>query len=54
MPVQRLTAAYLILDLPCSGLVTHSGEINCWQFSQGEAGRIIPKMRPGNESGITS
>ena len=27
MPVQRLKVAILPLDLPCSGLVTHSGEI---------------------------
>jgi len=27
MPVQRLKVAILPLDLPCSGIVTHSGEI---------------------------
>jgi hypothetical protein len=27
MPVQRLKAAILPLDLPCSGPVIHSGEI---------------------------
>ena len=27
MPVQRLKVAILSLDLPCSGPVTHSGEI---------------------------
>jgi len=27
MPVQRLKAAILPLDLPCSGSVNHSGEI---------------------------
>jgi len=27
MPVQRLKVAILLLDLPCSGPVTHSGEI---------------------------
>jgi hypothetical protein len=27
MPVQRLKIAILLLDLPCSGPVTHSGEI---------------------------
>ena len=26
-PVQRLKVAFLPLDLPCSGPVTHSGEI---------------------------
>jgi hypothetical protein len=26
MPVQRLMVAVLSLDLPCSGLVAHSGE----------------------------
>jgi hypothetical protein len=28
MPVQRLKVATLPLDLPCSGLVTHSGDIS--------------------------
>ena len=27
MPVQRLKVAILPLDLPCSGSITHSGEI---------------------------
>jgi hypothetical protein len=27
MPVHRLQVAGLLLDLPCSGLITHSGEI---------------------------
>jgi hypothetical protein len=27
MPVQWLKVAILPLDLPCSGLVTHSGEV---------------------------
>jgi len=27
MPVQRLKVAILPLDLPCSGPITHSGEI---------------------------
>jgi hypothetical protein len=27
MPVQRLKVAVLPLDLPCTGIVTHSGEI---------------------------
>jgi len=27
MPVQRLKVAIIPLDVPCSGLVTHSGEI---------------------------
>jgi hypothetical protein len=27
MPVQRLKVAFLLLHLPCFGLVTHSGEI---------------------------
>ena len=27
MPVQRLKVAILLLDLPCSGPVTHSGKI---------------------------
>jgi len=42
MPVQRLTVAILPLDLPCSGPVTHSGEIfNHWQVSRKEAGKIF-------------
>jgi hypothetical protein len=28
MPVQRLKVATLPLDLPCSGLITHSGDIS--------------------------
>ena len=27
MPVQRLMVAFLLLDLPCFGLITHSEEI---------------------------
>jgi len=27
MPVQRLKVAFLLLDLPCFGLMTHSREI---------------------------
>jgi len=28
MPVQSLKVAFLLLDLPCFGLITHSGEIH--------------------------
>jgi len=39
-PVQRLKVATLPLDLPCSGPVTHSGEIfNHWQVSRKETGQ---------------
>jgi len=37
MPVQRLKAEIPPLDLPCSGLVTYSGEINYGQVSQDES-----------------
>jgi len=36
MPVQRLKAAILPLDLPCSGSVTHSGEILATVKSHGK------------------
>jgi len=36
MPVQRLKVANLLLDLPCSGLVTHSGEISTTGKSHGK------------------
>jgi len=38
MPVQRLKVAILSLDLPCSGSVTHSGEI----LSTGKSHRKEP------------
>jgi hypothetical protein len=36
MPVQRIKVAVLPLDLPCSGPVTHSGEILTTGKSQGK------------------
>ena len=36
MPVQRLNLAVLPLDSPCSGLVTHSGEILTTSRSRGK------------------
>jgi len=36
MPVQRLKVAILPLDLPCSGPVTHSGEISTTGKSHGK------------------
>jgi len=36
MPVQRLKVAILPLDLPCSGSVTHSGEILTTEKSHGK------------------
>ena len=36
MPVQRLKIATLPLDLPCSGPVTHSGEISSNGKSRGK------------------
>ena len=35
-PVQRLKVAILPLDLPCSGPVTHSGEISTTGKSHGK------------------
>ena len=50
MPVQRLKVAILPLGLPCSGLVTHSGEILTTGRSHKMSGnwlpRIIKKYRP--------
>jgi len=43
MPVRRLMVAILPLDLPCSGLNTHSEEtVNTDISHKTEAGRIIP------------
>jgi hypothetical protein len=51
MPVQRLKVAILPLDLPCSGPLTHSGEIlTPWQVSRKEAGQIFFKRRYGSNS----
>jgi hypothetical protein len=36
MPVQRLKVAILPLDLPCTGSVTHSGEISTTDKSHGK------------------
>jgi len=36
MPAQRLKVALLLLDLPCSGPVTHSGEISNTGKSHGK------------------
>ena len=36
MPVQRLKVAILPLDLPCSGPITHSGEISTTGKSHGK------------------
>jgi len=36
MPVQRLKVTILLLDLPCSGIVTHSGEIFTTDKSHGK------------------
>jgi hypothetical protein len=37
MPVQKLTVTILPLDLPCSGIVTYSGEILTTEKSQKKA-----------------
>jgi hypothetical protein len=45
-PVQRLKVVTLPLDLPCSGPVTHYGDIfNHWHISQKEAGQIFFKCK---------
>jgi hypothetical protein len=44
MPVQRLNVAILPLDLPFSGLATHSeGNSNHWQVSLEEAENQVIK-----------
>jgi len=43
MPVQRLKVAILPLDLPCSGPVTHSGEILTTGKSHGK--KPFPRNR---------
>jgi hypothetical protein len=46
MPVQRLKVATLPLDLPCSGPVTHSGEI----LTTGKSHRKKPDSTQGNKT----
>jgi hypothetical protein len=44
MPVHRLKVAILPLDLPCSGRITHSGEI----LTTGKLhGNTIPQLAEG-------
>jgi len=44
MPVQRLKVAILAMDLPCSGLIIHSGEILTTSKSHKKTmGRLFPK-----------
>jgi hypothetical protein len=45
MPVQRLKVAILPLELPCSGPVTHSGEI----LTTGKSHRKKPHMDIDNK-----
>jgi len=46
MPVQRLKVAILPLDLPCSGIVTHSREVR--QVSQEKAEKwLLDCKKPG-------
>ena len=51
MPVHRLKVAILPLDLPCSGTVTHSGEILITGKSHGK-GQIFFKQQRGCGRGI--
>jgi len=51
MPVQRLKAAILPLDLPCSGLVTRSREIQTTGQSHKKKPDIISYRRLGNGKG---
>jgi len=44
MPVQRLKVAILPLDLPCSGPVTHSGEILTTGKSHGKKPDRLPRV----------
>jgi hypothetical protein len=44
MPVQRLKVAFLLLDLPCFGLITHSGEIQTTgKSNKKKPGGLFPK-----------
>jgi len=44
MPVQRLKVAFLLLDLPCFVLITHSGEIQTTGKShKKKPGGVFPK-----------
>jgi len=46
MPVQRLKVAVLLLDLPCSGPITHSGEILTTGKSHGKKPdiKVVPVL----------
>jgi len=44
MPVQRIKVAILPLDLPCSGSVTHSGEILTTGKSHGKNPDRLPRV----------
>ena len=44
-PVQRLKVAILPLDLPCSGLVTNSGEILTTGKSHGKKPDIAKELK---------
>jgi len=53
MPVQRLKVAILPLDLPCSGPVTHSGEVLTTGKSHGkkpDSNTINSRKQHSNES----
>jgi len=47
LPVQRLKVAILPLDLPCSGPVTHSGEILANGKSHGKKPNTIRVIKSG-------
>jgi len=52
MPVQRLKVAILPLDLPCSGPVTHPGEILTTGKSHGKKpDRLLRVMKYYSETG---
>ena len=53
MPVQRLKVAILPLDLPCSGPVTHSGEILTTGKSDGKKSDIYIVWSDYMHMGIT-
>jgi hypothetical protein len=43
MPVQRLKIGVLPFDLPCSGLITHSGDISMTGKSHKKKSDVSPK-----------
>jgi hypothetical protein len=49
MPVQRLKTAVLPFDLPCSGLITHSGDISMTGKSHKKKSRCASLTRKSQD-----